>query len=323
MTATAAVEPNRRVGYESRWLAAVVMIGAAMMDLVDITVVNVALPSIRADLDASGSQLQWVVSAYMLAFAAVLIVAGSFGDLLGRKRIFIGGIAMFGVASLAAGLAQTPGELIAARVVQGAAAAAMIPQLLATLRAMFSGDERGKAFGLYGAMLGFSSAFGLVLGGVLTDADVFGWGWRTVFFINVPVALVSLVAAARVVPETRDRQAGRPDLLGAALLTAAIVAIAYPLLEGRTLGWPVWTWVVMAGGIAGLVVLGVVEARRQHDRVAPLLRTPLLRIPAFSAGLVIQGAFSAALQGFFLIFAVWIQTGMGRCRSRSATDAWS
>ena len=311
MTATAAVEPKRTANYETRWLAAVVMIGAAMMDLIDITVVNVALPTIRADLGASGSQLQWVVSAYMLAFAAVLIVAGSFGDLLGRKRMFIGGIAMFGVASLAAGLAQTPGELIAARVVQGAAAAAMIPQLLATFRVMFSGDERGKAFGMYGAMLGFASAFGLVLGGVLTDADVFGWGWRTVFFINVPVALVSLVAAARVVPETRDRQAGRPDLLGAALLTAAIVAIAYPLLEGRTLGWPAWTWVLMAGGIAGLVVLGVVEARRQHDRVAPLLRTPLLRIPAFSAGLVIQGAFSAALQGFFLIFAVWIQTGMG------------
>src|SRR5438046_7757189 len=141
--------------YPRRWLAAVVMIGAALMDMIDITVANVALPTIRTDLGASGTQLEWVVSAYMLAFAAVLIIAGSFGDLFGRKRVFLVGIAGFGVASLAAGLAQDPAELIAARVVQGAAAAAMIPQLLATFRTIFSHAERGKAFGMYGAILGF------------------------------------------------------------------------------------------------------------------------------------------------------------------------
>src|SRR4051795_12731883 len=140
-------------GYPHRWLVAIVMIGAATMDLIDITVVNVALPTIRQDLGASGTQLEWIVSAYMLAFAATLIIAGSFGDLLGRKRIFCGGIALFGIASLAAGLAQNPGQLIAARAVQGAAAAAMIPQLLGTFRAIFAGKERGKAFGLYGAIL--------------------------------------------------------------------------------------------------------------------------------------------------------------------------
>jgi len=173
--------------YPRRWLAAVVMIGAALMDMIDITVVNVALPTIRTDLGASGTQLEWVVSAYMLAFAAVLIIAGSFGDLFGRKRVFLAGIAGFGVASLAAGLAQNPAELIAARVVQGAAAAAMIPQLLATFRTIFTHAERGKAFGMYGAILGFASALGLVLGGVLTDANLFGWSWRSVFFVNVPV----------------------------------------------------------------------------------------------------------------------------------------
>jgi EmrB/QacA subfamily drug resistance transporter len=297
--------------YPQRWVAAVVMIGAAMMDLIDITVVNVALPTIHSDLGATGTQLEWVVSAYMLAFAAALIVAGSFGDLLGRKRIFLGGIAVFGLASLTAGLAQSPGELIAARVVQGVAAAAMIPQLLATFRVMFSGEERGKAFGLYGAMLGFASALGLVLGGVLTDANIFGWSWRAVFFINVPIALFSLVAAWRTVPETYNRGAGRPDVVGAGLLASAIVAIAYALLEGRSQGWPVWIWLLLAAGIGGLIALGVVEERRQHARVAPLLRTKLLRVPAFSAGLVVQGAFSAGIQGFFLIFAIWIQIGMG------------
>jgi MFS family permease len=187
----------------------------------------------------------------------------------------------------------------------------MIPQLLGTFRAIFGGEERGKAFGMYGAILGFASALGLVLGGALTDADVFGWAWRTVFFINVPIALVSLAAATRVVPETHDPMAGRPDLVGGGLLATAIVAVAYPLLEGRSLGWPAWSFALLAAGIVALVALGIVEERRGNARVVPVLRTRLLRIPAFSAGVVIQLAFSAALQGFFLIFAVWIQVGMG------------
>lgn len=305
------MSPENGGAYPGRWVAAAVLIGAATMDLIDLTIVNVALPTIRRDLAASGTQLEWVVSAYMLAFAAALIVAGSFGDLFGRKRIFVAGIVLFGLASLGASVAQSPGELIAARVVQGVAAAAMLPQLLGTFRAMFTGEERGKAFGLYGATLGFASAIGLVLGGVLVDADVFGWGWRTVFVINIPIALVSLVAAIRFVPETSNPGAGRPDLAGAALLTGAIMAIAYPLLEGRSLGWPAWIWLVLAAGVAGLVALGVVEKRRQHERVAPLVRTHLLRIPAFSAGLIVQLAFSAGLQGFFLVLAVWLQTGRG------------
>jgi EmrB/QacA subfamily drug resistance transporter len=296
--------------YPGRWLAAVVMIGAALMDMIDITVVNVALPTIRADLGATGTQLEWVVSAYMLAFAAMLITAGSFGDLLGRKRIFLGGIAAFGLASLCAGLAQSPGELIAARVVQGAAAAAMLPQVLATFREIFDGDERGKAFGMYGAILGFASAIGLVLSGALIDADLFGWGWRAIFFVNVPIAVVAFFATIRFVPETRDRAAGRPDLRGAALLTAALVAIAYPLLEGHSQGWPLAGWLLMGAGALTLLGLGLLEERRQHTRVAPLLRTRLFRIPAFTAGLTVQLAFSAGLQGFFVVFALWLQTGM-------------
>jgi EmrB/QacA subfamily drug resistance transporter len=309
MEAMAAPIRGRVDAYPRRWLAAVVMIGAATMDLIDLTIVNVALPTIRSDLGASGTQLEWVISAYMLAFAAALIVSGSFGDLLGRKRMFVAGIATFGLASLAAGLSQTPDQLIAARVVQGVAAAAMIPQLLGTFRTIFDREERGKVFGAYGATLGFASAIGLVLGGVLTGADLFGWGWRTVFFVNIPVALISLVAAVRVVPETRDSDAGRPDLLGAGVLATAIVAIAYPLLEGRDLGWPAWIWLMLAGGIGALVALGTLIERRPRVGVAPLLRTQLLRIPAFSAGLLVQAAFSAGLQGFSVMFVVWLQSG--------------
>jgi EmrB/QacA subfamily drug resistance transporter len=293
------------------------MIVGALMDMIDVTIVNVALPTIRRDLHATTAQLEWVVSGYMLAFAAGLIIAGNLGDLFGRKRVFLSGVAAFGLASLWAGLSGSGAELITARVIQGAAAAAMAPQVLATFRAVFGPEERGKAFGIYGAMLGFASAVGLVLGGALTEANLFGWSWRSVFFVNVPVAAIALIAGLCFVPETRDPAARRPNVLGAVLLAASLVAIVYPLLEGRQLGWPAWIWLMLAAGLAGLCTLGLLEARRpRHPRpgrpvkgFAPLLRVGLFRIPAFAAGLSVQLAFAAGMQGFFLAFALWLQAG--------------
>ena len=301
--------PGASGGYRWRWIAAIVMIVGALMDMIDVTIVNVTLPTIRRDLGASATELEWVVSGYMLAFAAALIIAGNLGDLLGRKRVFLFGAGLFGVASLCAGLSATAPELIAARLVQGAAAAAMAPQVLATFRAIFSGGERGKAFGIYGAMLGFASAIGLVLGGLLTEANIFGWSWRAVFFVNIPIAAVTLIAGLRVVPETKDPARRRPDVPAALLLAGSLVAIVYPLLEGRQLGWPAWVWLLAGAGVAGLCTLGVLESRRRRRPVAPLLRAGLFRVPAFSAGLSVQLAFSAGMQGFFLMFALWLQAG--------------
>src|SRR3984957_9709024 len=201
--------PAAAGGYPRRWLAAIVMIVGALMDMIDGPIVNVALPTIRRALAASATQLEWVVSGYMLAFAAALIIAGNLGDRFGRKRVFLTGVAVFGLASLAAGLSGAGGGLIAGRVVQGTAAAAMAPQVLATFRAVFSGAERGRAFSIYGAMLGAASAAGLLLGGVLTDANLFGWSWRSVFFVNVPVACGTLIAGQRFIPETGDPDARR------------------------------------------------------------------------------------------------------------------
>ena len=298
-----------QAGYPGRWLAAIVLIVGALMDMIDVTIVNVALPSIQRDLHASATQLEWVVSGYMLAFAATLIIAGNLGDKFGRKRLFLSGAALFGLASLAAGLSGSGAELIVARVVQGAAAAAMAPQVLATFRVIFGRAERGKAFGIYGAMLGFASAIGLVLGGLLTGANLFGWEWRSVFYVNVPVAVAALIAGARFVPETKDPGARRPFVAGAVLLAGSLVAIVYPLLEGRQLGWPAWVWLLMAAGVAGLVVLGLIEARRTSTTVAPLLRAGLFRVPAFAAGMGVQLAFFAGMQGFFIAFALWLQAG--------------
>jgi EmrB/QacA subfamily drug resistance transporter len=295
--------------YRLRWLAAAVLIAGALMDMIDLTIVNVALPTVRRDLHAGATELEWVISGYMLAFAAALIIAGSLGDRFGRKRVFLFGVSLFGVASLAAGLAQSPAQLIACRVVQGTAAAAMAPQVLATFRTIFGPKERGQAFGLYGAMLGFASAIGLVLGGVLTEASLFGWSWRSVFLVNVPVAVITLIAGWRFIPETRDAAARRPDVAGGALLAGSLVAIVYPLLEGRQLGWPAWSWVLLAAGLGGLAAAAWREARRRGARVAPLLQPRLFRVPAFAAGLGVQLAFSAGLQGFFLMFALWLQAG--------------
>jgi EmrB/QacA subfamily drug resistance transporter len=300
-----------RSGSSGRWLAAAVMITGALMDMIDVTVVNVALPTIRRSLQASSTQLEWVVSGYMLAFAAALIVAGSIGDRFGRRRVFLFGVGLFGAASLCAGLSGTGSELIAARVVQGVAAACMAPQVLATFRVIFtSTKERGQAFAVYGAMLGFASAIGLVLGGVLTDANLFGWSWRAVFFVNVPVAVAALAAGLRAIPETRDAAARRPNYAGAVVLAASMVAIVYPLLEGRQLGWPGWVWPLLAAGVAGVTGVAVAEERRARTaRTAPILRARLLRAPAFAAGLGVQTVFAAGLQGFFLVFALWLQIG--------------
>ncbi|KUN86804.1 MFS transporter [Streptomyces griseoruber] len=303
---TLATEPHPH-----RWAAAVVMMVAALMDLLDTTIVNVAIPSIAQDLHASAGALQWTVSAYLLGFAAALIVSGHLGDRYGRRTLFLVGTAGFGLASLACGTAQTAGQLIAARAVQGVLAAVLVPQVIGSFPTLFQGRERGAAFGMYGAVAGFASAVGLLLGGVLTNADLFGWGWRSVFLVNVPVALITLVAGALLVPATRERSAGRPDALGSLVLAAGLVAIVLPLVQGRENGWPLWGWICLAAGVLTVTGLGVFQARRHTTATVPLLPARAFRLPAFSVGVLVQLLFSVAMQGFFLVFAVWLQSGQG------------
>jgi EmrB/QacA subfamily drug resistance transporter len=285
------------------------MIVAALLDLIDVTIVNVALPTVARDIDASPTQLEWVVSAYALGFAAVLIIAGRLGDLWGRKKLFLAGVGMFGLASLTCTLAQNPSELIASRALQGAFAATLVPQVLATFRSIFHGRERGSVFGLYGAIAGVASALGLLLGGLLVNANLFGLSWRTVFMINIPIVALVLLAGALLVPATREREVGRPDVLGSIVLAAGMVGIVFPLLEGRHYGWPLWGWFCLAGGVMSVVALGWLEAHRRSEGVLPLLPLRLFAVPAFSAGLLLQLVFSLALQGFFLILSIWLQSG--------------
>src|SRR3954447_15158930 len=299
----AALPAPRAHAYPRRWIAATVMIVAALMDMIDATIVNAALPSIRADLGASATEFVWIVAPYLVPFASFLLVAGRLGDLIGRRRMFLAGVATFGAASLLCAIASAPLELILARALLGTAAAALTPQVLATFREIFEGEERGAAFGVYGAMAGFAAAIGVVAGGLLTD----GLGWRSIFYINVPVALALVPATLALVPETRSRTAKRPSVTGSLVLLGSLVAIVAPLLEGRRLGWPAWVPAVMALGVLGLYLLYRGDARR----AAPLIPSRLFRVPAFSAGVLVQALFSAAMEGFALCFALWLQAGQG------------
>ncbi|WP_424217287.1 MFS transporter (plasmid) [Streptomyces sp. BI20] len=296
--------------YPKRWAAAFVMILAALLDMIDGSIVNTALPSIGAELRATPAELQWTVSAYMLGFAATLIIAGHLGDRYGRKALFMTGVGLFAAASLASALAATPEVLVASRGVQGVAAAVIMPQVLASFRTMFDGEERGRAFALYGAIAGISTAVGVLLGGVLTDWDLFGWGWRTIFVVNLPLALIVLVLGARWIPGSKDHAfTGRVDLAGNLVMAAGLVAIVLPLVQGRSNGWPLWGWICLAAGVLAIVGLTVSERRRGIEH--PLLPTGLFRKPAFSAGLAVQLLFYGGMSGFFLVFTIWLQSGQG------------
>lgn len=211
---------------------------AASLPLVDFFIVNVALPAIGSDLSASEALLELVVAGYGVTYAVLLVLGGRLGDLFGRRRLFIGGMAAFGLTSLACGLAPDAWTLVAARAAQGASAALMLPQVLATIQSTTSGGRRAHAMSLYGATAGLSMVVGQILGGVLVAADIAGTGWRSIFLVNVPVVVLGLILAVRHVPDTRARHPEPVDVPGTVLLAVALLALLAPLTEGRATGWP-------------------------------------------------------------------------------------
>ncbi len=223
-----------------RWLALAVVVSASFMAIFDQFVVNVAIPTMQRDLHASFAQIQFVIAGYALAYAVTLITGGRLGDIYGRKRLFMLGMAGFTLASALCGLAPGPELLVGARLVQGFGAALMSPQVLSIIQVTFPPEERSKALGVYGAVIGIASLAGQALGGFLIRADLFGLGWRIVFLINLPIGGAALIAARALVPETRSAAATRLDLGGVAIVTAGLFLLTFPLVEGRDAGWPVW-----------------------------------------------------------------------------------
>ncbi|MBX5470619.1 MAG: MFS transporter [Thermoleophilaceae bacterium] len=277
-----------------RWLGLAVLLLAAAIDLIDATIVNIALPTIRDDLGAGAAALEWIVAGYSLTFALGLITGGRLGDVFGRRRIFLIGVAGFTLASLAAGLAWSPAALVAARFVQGAFAALMVPQVLSTINVSFPPEERPKAYGMYGTFAGIATVSGPLLGGLLMQGDLFGLDWRPIFLINLPVGLATFVAALLFVRESRDEHPPQLDLTGVGIVTVALLLLLYPLVEGHELGWPAWTFASMAASLPVLALFAAQQARRARRGDAPLVPLGLFRERAFGGGVLAGLTFFSA-----------------------------
>jgi EmrB/QacA subfamily drug resistance transporter len=296
---------------EKRGLAMGVLIFASFMDLLDATIVNVALPSIRTDLDASGAQLEWVVGGYLLAFAVLMITGGRLGDIFGRRRMFVVGVIGFTAGSALACFAPSIGVLIAARLIQGGFAAMMVPQVLSSVQALYAPRERAAIYGVIGAVSGTSAMIGPVLGGWLVSGDAFGVGWRSIFLINLPIGVALVLLALRWVPETRSEHPLRLDPVGLVLATAGLLGVVYALIEGRQQDWAPWIWAVGAAGLVVLAAFVVQQARHERATGSALLPMRLFGDRGFSAGLVTQGTFQGSLAGFALVLTLYVQTGLG------------
>ncbi|TCJ97684.1 MFS transporter [Nocardia alba] len=308
---TTALEGISDQPYSRRWAAMVILVLGFMLDLLNVTIVNVAIPSIQGDLGASASQAGWIVTAYLLAFAVTLITAARLGDLWGRKRVFLLGLAAFALTAAWSGVAQTAGELITARAAQGVAAALLAPQVMSSLYTLFQGRERATVLGLFGVVAGLAQAGGLLLGGLLVTADIADLGWRSVFWISFPAAIALLVLGLWLIPENHAPDATKPRWLPAAVLTFGLIAIVFPLLEGRAHDWAPWIWLVLVAGLAAVGLVAYGEHRDPDRRAGALLPIGLLRERTSSVALLVQLVAFAAFSGFLLVFVLWLQDGQG------------
>jgi EmrB/QacA subfamily drug resistance transporter len=296
-------------GDSRRWLALPVLLIGAFLPVLDFNVVNLALPAIRNNLGATSSEVQFVISAYAATYAVFLITGGRLGDWLGRKRMFVTGVAGFTLASVLCGLAPTPGILIAGRILQGLTATVMAPQVLASIRVLFPVAEHGKAFALYGATFGLANIAGQILGGVLVSAHPFGFAWQAIFLINLPIGLVATAGSLLFLGDSRADHAQKLDLGGVVLLSATLGLLVYPLVEGREAGWPAWMLAMLALSPVVLIAFIRFERRLIARGGAPLVDFSLFRQPAFAIGIAMALVFYM-LSSFYLTFSVYLQGGL-------------
>lgn len=309
-----------------RWLGLFAILAATIMNLLDATIVNVAAPAITTDLGASYADLQWIAAGYTLALAVGLLTGGRLGDMYGRRTMLLLGVVGFVLASLACSLATDPPTLIAARVVQGLFAAVMIPQSFGLIRDIFPPDQMGKAFALFGPVIGLSTIAGPVVAGALVDVDLFGTGWRMVFAINVPLGAFALIAGFKALPaRSAVRSRIRLDVPGALLAATGMLMLVYPLVQGRELGWPAWTVVV---GVASIGVLGLFvlhQLRRTRTGATPLVELTVFARRSYAAGVAFVIVFFGAVVGFSLAVGLFLQLGLGYSPVRASLTmaAWA
>ena len=294
-----------------RWIAMSALLVASFMNLIDVTIVNVALPSMQTAFGATDSQIEWVVAVYILTFALLLLPAGRLGDVIGRRRMFVAGVVVFSIGSALCGLAPSIGGLVGARVLQGVGGAMMTPQTLAILPVLFAPQERGLAYALFGLAAGLASVTGPVVGGLLIAADIGGMGWRPIFLVNVPVGVIAVVAALRYVPHIPGGEGLKLDWVGILLAGAALLMLLFPLIEGRQLGWPLWCFILMGAALPMLGLFALWERRQALLGAAQLVPVALMANRAFVLGTGIVMLIFAGMPGFFLVLAILLQVGNG------------
>jgi EmrB/QacA subfamily drug resistance transporter len=301
---------SSNISSSHRWWVLATVVAAQFMFGVDAFIVNVAIPTIATELHTNSAQIESVIAIYLIAYATLVVTGGRLGDIYGTKNVFIGGVLGFTLTSLWCGLAQSGPELIIARLAQGATAAMMVPQVLATIHLLFSDSARSRAFGIYGIVLGLAGAAGFALGGLLLTSDLAGLGWRAVFFVNVPFGLIIVALAGWIVPSVPRRTGTRLDVSGAIVLFCGLLCLIGPLLFGRDLHWTPWLWLMMAAGIAIIAVFLRLERRVAEHGGLPLIDLTLLSDAAFMRGLYAAFFFFFANLSFYLIMTMFMQKAL-------------
>jgi EmrB/QacA subfamily drug resistance transporter len=311
MTTLTAEHSASTLSKRRRYFALGVVALAFVMDILDTTIVNVAIPSIQSGFHTSYTAIEWIIAGYALAFSLLLITGGKLGDSYGYHTLFLAGVAGFTIASLLCGLAWTPEVLVAARVLQGATAALMLPQVMALMQIMFAPHERVQVQGVFGLMGGASASLGPVIGALLIQANIHGMSWRPIFLINVPVGILALVMGWYVLPRGRSSHPLGVDFLGTALLLCALLLLVFPLIQGREAHWAPWCFAMLVASPAIFFWLAKHVMRRQRNGLAPLVMPSLFHERSFSLGLVVSFFFNIAMSGYLLIFTLLIQIGYG------------
>ncbi|MFF6999943.1 MFS transporter [Streptomyces sp. NPDC008313] len=295
---------------KKRTIAITVLITAQFMDLVDTTITNVALPAIQKDLDTTDAALEWIMAGYLLAFAVLLITGGRMGDIFGRRTMFLVGVAGFGLASAWASAVDSGELLVVARVVQGAFAGVMVPQVLSSVQVMYEPAERGKIYGLIGAISALGSVVGLIVGGWMVTADIFGLAWRSIFLVNVPVCVLLLAAASFFVPNSRSDHPLKLDILGVILAAGAVFLVEFPLIDGRLADWAPWIWGMLAAAPVVTVVFVLQQRAKMRRDGSSLLPMQLFANHGFRSGLVVQILFWMANGSYMIALGYYLQIAL-------------
>ncbi|KVD81088.1 MFS transporter [Burkholderia ubonensis] len=293
-----------------RRMLPLLLIGQGMAAM-DTSIVNVAAPALRADLGISGALLQLVVAGYILAYAVFLITGARLGDDYGYRRLFVTGLAIFTVSSLACGVAPGTWLLIVGRIAQGVGAAMLVPQVMSLIQRSFEGPARARAIGCYSMILGLGSTAGQALGGVIITADFAGLSWRPAFLINVPIGIVLLASARSVLPALAGPERRKLDLAGVALLTGAMLLIVVPLTFGHDVGWPAWVWASLAAGVIGVATFLRFERALAQRGGSPLLSLDAVLATGIRPGLAVVSIGFIGYGGWLFACALYLQTGLG------------